>query len=264
MDGGGTGALSGRVALVTGGGRGIGRAISLALARAGAAIVVASRSEEANAATVREIAAAGGTAHPVALDVTNGESVQRAVAAAIARFQRIDILVNNAGSAGSAPFLRTERDLWDRMLAVNLTGAYLCTRAVLEPMLRRRRGRIVNVASTAGRVGYPYVTAYCAAKHGLVGLTRALAQEVATEGVTVNAVCPGYVDTEMTSANVGIMREKTGRSAEEILRLLAEQSPQKRVFRAEEVASIVAFLASDAAAGVNGQAINLCGGAVFS
>jgi len=262
VEGGGLGALSGRVAFVTGGGRGIGRAISLALARAGAAVAVASRSEAANAETVREITAAGGEAHPVPLDVTNTESVQRAVQAAITRFQRIDILVNNAGSADSEPFLRTDRDLWDRMLAVNLTGAYLCTRAVLEPMLRRRRGRIVNVASTAGRVGYPYVTAYCAAKHGLVGLTRALAQEVAAEGITVNAVCPGFVDTDLTSQAVARISEKTGLSGDEARSTLEEMSPQNRLIRPEEVADLVVTLALDGSGGINGQAIVLDGGAV--
>lgn len=254
--------LAGRVAFVTGGGRGIGRAVSLALGRAGASVVVASRSESAHASVVAEIEAAGGVALGVSCDVTDAASVGRAVAASLARFRQIDILVNNAGTAESEPFVRTDRELWDRMLAVNLTGTYLCTRAVIEPMLRRKRGRIINVASTAGKVGFPYVTAYCAAKHGVVGLTRALAQEFASEGVTVNAVCPGFVDTDLTSHAVARIAEKTRVSEDEARRALEEMSPQNRLIHPDEVASLVVMLASDSAGGINGQAIVLDGGGV--
>lgn len=255
---------SARIALVTGGGRGIGRESALALARAGIDVAVLARSEAQIAAVAGEVRAIGRRALAVPCDVTDA----KAVAASVERVQRelgpVDVLVNNAGVAKSAPFLRTDDALWEELLAVNLTAPFRFARAVVGGMLERGWGRIVNVASIAAKVGAAYIAAYTASKHGLLGLTRALAVEVAPKGITVNAVCPGYVDTEMTSANVDVMRGKTGRSAEEIVRLLAEQSPQKRVFHAEEVASIVAFLASDAAEGVNGQAINLCGGAVFS
>ncbi|MEK7866540.1 MAG: SDR family NAD(P)-dependent oxidoreductase [Planctomycetota bacterium] len=256
--------LSGRVAIVTGGGRGIGRESALALARAGADVAVLARSEAQIAAVASEVRALGVRSLAVPCDVTRVEAVNGSVDRVRQELGRVDILVNNAGVARSAPFLRTEDALWDELLAVNLTAPFRFARAVLGGMLERGWGRIVTVASIAGKVGAAYIAAYTASKHGVIGLTRALAVEVAAKGVTVNAVCPGYVDTEMTTTNVHSMGEKTGRSEEEIRRILADQSPQKRIYRAEEVASLVAYLASDEAGGVNGQAINLCGGAVFS
>ena len=249
---------------MTGGGRGIGRAICRALATAGARIAIASRDEEANARVAAEVEALGAEAMGVACDVTNGESVVRVVQAVNARFKRIDILVNNAGTAESEPILQTTREIWDRTLAVNLTGTYLCTRAVLEGMLQRRRGRIINIASTAGKVGYPYVSAYCAAKHGVVGFTRAVAQEVAREGITVNAVCPGFVETDLTTRSLRNIVAKTGMSDEEARRSLESLSPQRRLFQPEEVAALVVMLAGDDAAGIHGRAINLDGGAVVA
>lgn len=256
--------LAGRVALITGAGRGIGRGSALALARAGADVALLARSEDQIAAVAKEARAIGVRALPVPCDVTKADEVAASVERVKRELGRVDILVNNAGVARSAPFLRTDDALWDEIMAVNLTAPFRFARAALGGMLDRGWGRIVNVASIAGKVGAAYIAAYTAAKHGLIGLTRALAVEVAPKGVTVNAVCPGYVDTDMTTANVHLMREKTGRSEEEIRRILADQSPQKRVFRVEEVAAAVAFLASEEAAAINGQAVNLCGGAVFS
>lgn len=256
--------LTGRVALVTGAGRGIGRATALALARAGADVAVLARSEAPIAAVASELRALGVRALAVPCDVTKADLVAGSVERVKRELGRVDILVNNAGVAKSAPFLRTDDALWDETMGVNLTAPFRFARAVLGGMLERGWGRIVNVASIAGKVGAAYIAAYTASKHGLVGLTRALAVEVAAKGVTVNAVCPGYVDTDMTTANVRLMEGKTGRSEEEIRRLLADQSPQKRVFRAEEVAALAVFLASEEAGGINGQAVNLCGGAVFS
>jgi NAD(P)-dependent dehydrogenase (short-subunit alcohol dehydrogenase family) len=254
--------LEGRVAVVTGGGRGIGRAICLALARCGASVAVAGRNEDSNGKVAAEVGALGVGALGVPCDVTNAESVHRAVAAVNGRFGRVDVLVNNAGTAESETLLRTSKEMWDRLIAVNLTGTFLCTRAVLEGMLQRRRGRIINVASTAGKVGYPYVAAYCAAKSGVIGFTRAVAQEVAGAGVTINAVCPGFVDTDLTSRSMRNIVARTGMSDAEARQALENMSPQRRLMAPEEVADLVVALASDAAHGINGQAINLDGGGV--
>jgi NAD(P)-dependent dehydrogenase (short-subunit alcohol dehydrogenase family) len=176
----------------------------------------------------------------------------------------IAILVNNAGIAPSAPFERTDPALWGQTLAVNLTGTYLATRACLPGMLERKWGRVVNVASVAGKVGYPYVSAYCASKHGVVGLTRALGHEVAKRGVTVNAVCPGYVATKMTDDAVTRITSKTGMPADKARAALEGMSPQGRMMSEEEVARLVAFLAEPGQHGINAQAINLDGGGVTS
>src|SRR5438309_2217700 len=183
-----TAGLEHEVAWVTGSGRGIGRAIALAFARAGARVVVSARSIEEVGRVCEEIRVAGGEAFSVRCDVARDDEVQTAFELALDRFQRIDILVNNAGFVESAPLQRLDPALWARTLDVNLTGTYRCTRTVLPPMLARGKGRVINIASTAARVGYPYTTAYCAAKHGVLGFTRALALEVVAKGITVNAV----------------------------------------------------------------------------
>jgi NAD(P)-dependent dehydrogenase (short-subunit alcohol dehydrogenase family) len=185
------------------------------------------------------------------------------VAAAFARAGAVDILVNNAGQAASAPFGRTDAALWQRMLDVNLTGAYHCTQAALPGMLDAGWGRVVNVASTAGLTGYRYVAAYCAAKHGLVGLTRALALEVASRGVTVNAVCPGFTDTDIVADAVANIVRKTGRTAIEARAQLAAANPQGRLVQPDEVAHAVAWLCMPGAAALNGQAIAVAGGEVM-
>jgi NAD(P)-dependent dehydrogenase (short-subunit alcohol dehydrogenase family) len=185
------------------------------------------------------------------------------VAAAFARAGAADILVNNAGQAASAPILRTDGEMWQRMLDVNLTGAYHCIQAALPGMLDGGWGRIVNVASTAGLTGYRYVAAYCAAKHGLVGLTRALALELATKGITVNAVCPGYTETGIVQDAVANIVRKTGRSEQQARAELAAGNPQGRLVQPDEVAHAVAMLCMPAAAAMNGQAIAVAGGEVM-
>ncbi len=254
--------LADQHAVVTGGGRGIGAAIAAALARDGATVSVLGRDAARLAAQVEAL---GGTsrAQAVAADVADEASVRAAFTAVHDRFGRVDILVNNAGRAESAPFARTDPALWQRMLAVNLTGAYLCTRAVLPEMLARGAGRIVNVASTAGLVGYAYVAAYCAAKHGVVGLTRALALECAKSGVTVNAVCPGYTETDLVREAVAGIVQKTGRSEAEARAALVARNPQARMVQPAEVANAVLWLCRPGSEAVTGQAIAVAGGEVM-
>jgi NAD(P)-dependent dehydrogenase (short-subunit alcohol dehydrogenase family) len=248
--------LRGKHAVVTGASRGIGLAVARTLLAQGARVTLMARDAEALA-----LAAAGlgeGAAWQ-AVDISDCESV----AAAFARAGAVDILVNNAGQAASAPFLKTDAALWQRMLDVNLTGGYHCIQAALPAMLDAGWGRIVNVASTAGLTGYRYVAAYCAAKHGLVGLTRALALELATKGITVNAVCPGYTDTDIVQEAVANIVRKTGRSALEARAGLDAGNPQGRLVRPEEVAHAVAMLCLPDAAAMNGQAIAVAGGEVM-
>lgn len=246
--------LSGRRALVTGGGRGIGRAIAQRLAADGAHVVVAGRTTTEVEQAARDV---GGT--PLVLDVTD----RAAIAGLHDEIGTIDVLVNNAGIAGSAPVDRTTDDAWDQMLAVNVTSAFLLSRALVPPMVKAGWGRVVNVASNAGLTGYAYTVAYCASKHAMVGLTRALAIEVARSGVTVNAVCPGWVDTRMTEEAVARIAKKTGRSAEEAKRSLEGMSPQGRLVSPEEVAHAVASLCAEAARAIHGQAIVVDGGQVM-
>jgi NAD(P)-dependent dehydrogenase (short-subunit alcohol dehydrogenase family) len=256
--------LAGQHALVTGGGSGIGAAIAAELARRGARISLVGRRAAPLAEQCGRIAYdfAAECRHEVA-DVTDPAAVSRAFAALGEKGGAVDILVNNAGAAESAPFLKTDPALLDRMLAVNLRGAFLCAQAALPAMLTAGRGRIVNIASTAGVTGYAYVAAYCAAKHALIGLTRALAREVARGGVTVNAVCPGYTDTALVERAVATIAGKTGRSAEEARAGLAATNPMGRLVLPEEVASTVAWLCSPDADAITGQAIVVAGGEVM-
>lgn len=249
-------ALGGRHALVTGANRGIGAAIAQRLAADGARVTLLVRRRDSARAVLATLPA--GTA-VVEADVTDGAQVARACAAAAA-VAPIELLVNNAGAAESASFLKTDEALLARMFAVNFHGPHAVTRAVLGGMLERRFGRIVNVASTAGLTGYPYVTAYVAAKHAVVGLTRALAREVASKGITVNAVCPGYTDTDLVAASVDRIVASTGRSADEARAALVAGNPQGRLVTPAEVASAVAWLCRDDAASVTGQAIAIDGG----
>jgi 3-hydroxybutyrate dehydrogenase len=256
--------LSGRVALITGGGRGIGRAVALMLAAKGVDIAVAARSADELEQTVEAIRGTGRRAEAVVCDVAERQQVDAMVARARKTLGDPLILVNNAGIAASAKLTDTTDEMWDRILRVNATAAFYCTRAVLPLMLAAKWGRVVNMASVAAKAGAPYIAAYTASKHALLGLTRAAAAEVAGLGITVNAVCPGYVDTEMTEASTENIAAKTGRSAGDARQILQRFSPQNRLMTAAEVAELTAFLCSEAAGGINGQGIVLDGGAIQS
>lgn len=255
--------LAGRHAVVTGGGRGIGAAIAADLARAGANVTVMGRDVSvltAGATRLREDH--GIEAAACACDVTDPGSVRTAFDRAVAELGDAYILVNNAGQAEGRPFLETSLELWQRLLAVNATGAFLCARAVLGGMLEAGTGRIVNIASTAGLKGYRNVSAYAASKHAVVGLTRALAAETARRGVTVNAVCPGYADTEMTERAVANIVRDLGSSEEEAKRMIARSNRRGTLIEPGEVASAVLWLCSPDATGVSGQAIVVAGGEI--
>jgi len=235
--------LAGRVAVVTGAGRGIGAATARALADAGLSVVVAARTRDQIERRTAELVAMGRQARAVVCDVTSETSVE-ALAQEAAELGPVAVLVNNAGAAASMPVARTSLEEWNRLMAVNATGAFLCTRAFLPGMLERKWGRVVNVASTAGLSGGKYLAAYSAAKHALVGLTRSVAAEVAGTGVTVNAVCPGFVDTEMTAETLARIMAKTGRTREEALAAALASAGQTRLVSAEEVAAAVVSLAA--------------------
>lgn len=256
--------LSGRVALVTGGGRGIGRAVALSLAAAGADVAVAARSEKELAETVDGIRSSGHRAEAVRCDVGDRQQVDAMVARVRKALGDPLILVNNAGMAVSAKLQDTTDEMWDGMLRVNATGAFYCMRAILPLMRQAHWGRVVNIASVASKVGVPYLVAYTASKHALLGLTRALAAEIAAQGITVNAVCPGYVDTAMTDASTTNIAAKTGRSAQDARKVLEGFSPQGRLMTVAEVAALTTFLCSNAAHGINGQGLVLDGGALQS
>ena len=243
--------------MVTGAGSGIGRATAERLAETGCQVTLIGRHIGRLKETADRI---GELAFAAPADVTDSFALAAAIEAGRDRFGPIDILVNNAGAATSAPFLKTGADAFRAMLALNLEAPADAVRLVLPGMLTRRRGRIVNVASTAGLKGYAYVSAYVAAKHGLVGLTRALALEVASKGVTVNAVCPGFTDTDLVARSVDAIVGKTGRTGEEARAALAASNPQGRLITPDEVATTIVWLCGEAASGVNGAALPVAGG----
>ncbi len=245
--------------MVTGGGRGIGAAIAGRLAGLGAGVTLMGRDRT----RLEAAAAALPRARAIPCDVTDEAAVGRAFAEATEQAGEPEILVNNAGAVETAPLAKTTLDQFRRMLEVNLTGAFLCSRAAMPAMTAAGFGRIVNIASTAGLKGYAYVSAYCAAKHGLVGMTRALALEAAATRVTVNAVCPGYTDTDMVHAAVAAIAAKTGRRQSEARNALIEANPQGRLIRPDEVANAVAWLCQPASEAVTGQAIVVAGGEVM-
>ncbi len=256
--------LQDKTAVVTGGGRGIGAAIARALAEAGAELIISARTRTQIEAVAAELNGAGHRVQALTCDVTDEQSVAELARAAHERVGRIDILVNNAGVAHSAPLRRINLDDWNRLFAVNATGTFLCTRAFLPGMVERGWGRVVNVASIAALSGAKYIAAYAAAKHAVLGLTRSVAAEVAANGVTVNAVCPGYVDTEMTRESVERIALKTGMSNDQALQAILDQTPQGRLIAPEEVAHVVLALCDEKSRSITGQAIVLDGGGLLA
>jgi NAD(P)-dependent dehydrogenase (short-subunit alcohol dehydrogenase family) len=254
--------LNGRHALVTGGGSGIGAAVVRALASAGARVSIAGRRMEPLQALAAELP----HAVAIAADITVLTDVQAMIASARHAHGSIDILVANAGAAESASFAWIDLAQWQRMIDVNLTGAFLCAQAALDDLLREAGDdairRLIFVASTAGLKGYPYVAPYVAAKHGVIGLTRALASEFATRNLTVNAVCPGFTETPMLDASVAKIMAKTGRTKEQALADLARGNPQGRFVSPQEVAETVLWLCSTGARSVTGQALSVSGGEI--
>jgi NAD(P)-dependent dehydrogenase (short-subunit alcohol dehydrogenase family) len=257
--------LEGKIAVITGGGRGIGRAVALCFAREGADVMVMARTEDEVRRVAEEVRAECGVrASHAVCDVGVAASVERAFSLVHEQFGRAaDILVSNAGIAESAPLVKTDDELWRRHLDINLSGTFYCMRAALPAMIERGWGRVINIASIAGKTGAPYIAAYAASKHGVLGLTRSAALEVATKGVTVNAICPGYVETDMTERAVSNITARTGKSADEARAVLERMSPQQRLVTSEEVAAVALLLAGHDGRGINGQAINVDGGSVM-
>ena len=256
--------LQRRHAIITGGGRGIGAAIAHALASLGADLSLMGRDMDRlheTAEAIRNRHDSHVETHQV--DVTDLASVQRAFSAAVKPLGRVYILVNNAGQAEARGFADMDTELWERMLSANLTSAFYCTQQVLTPMAEKREGRIVNIASVAGLKGAPKISAYCAAKHGLIGLTRSLALEHAKSGVTINAVCPGYTESAMFDRAVKELEKSLGKSPEEARAMLVRPNPQARVVKPKEVADAVAWLCSPGASAITGQAIAVAGGEVM-
>ena len=241
--------LDGRIALVTGASQGIGRACAIELARAGAAVALAARNESKLAEAVTEIEAAGGQAAAFALDIASEESIKTAAKAVIERFGKVEILVNCAGITRDTLMLRMKRADWDAVLDTNLTGAFMLTQAVLSPMLRNRWGRIINISSVVGRTGQAGQVNYAASKAGMIGMTRSIAREVASRGITVNAVAPGYIETPMTAV-----------LSEDLRKGMIASIPLGRPGTDVEVAQSVVFLASDAAAYITGHVLDVNGG----
>jgi len=255
--------LAGQHALVTGGGSGIGLAIAERLAALGASLTLAGRALDRLEAAARTLEKTT-RCDVVRMDVGDAEAVRRGFEALDRRGHALRILVNNAGVAKGAKFAATDASLWDEMLRVNLTGVYHCIREALPRIVAAGGGRVVTVASTAGLTGYAYVSAYCAAKHGVIGLTRALAAEYASRGVTLNAVCPGYADTDMTRQTIADIVSRTGRTAEQARAALEAHNPQRRLIAPDEAAATVAWLCLPESAAINGQAISVCGGEVMA
>ena len=254
--------LEGRGAVVTGGSRGIGEAVTRELVARGCHVLVCARGLESAEDLAAALRSEGARVWAAACDVSDPAAIERLAEVAAQRLGAVDILVNNAGIAPSGPFKSLTLEEWERVFAVNSTGTFLTTRAFLPAMREAGWGRVVNIASIAGKVGAPYIAAYSASKHAVVGFTRSVAAEVAADGVTVNAVCPGYVDTPMTTESVANIVGKTGLSEEEALAFMKKTSPQGRLIAPEEVAFLAATLCDPRAYGINGQAIVLDGGGV--
>ncbi len=256
--------VKGKIVLVTGGSRGIGRSIARAFAAHGSHVVLTGRTQATLEAVAEEIHRLGGKALPLTCDVTHKEQVEALKGKVTSQLGPVQVLINNAGIAPAASFLEMADHLWEEVLRVNLTGTYNCCKVFLPEMIAAKWGRIINIASTVAKVAYSHTSAYTTSKHAVLGLTRALALEMAISGVTVNAICPGYVETKLTFNNARLMAEKTGRRVEEALRLFMGSSPQNRLIAPEEVAELAVMLASKSADGITGQAINIDGGAVMN
>jgi len=250
-------------ALITGAGKGIGAVIAQALAQAGLRVAIAARTADDVRRVADSIRMAGGEALPLVCDVTQTDSITQAIAETRQAFGPITVLVNNAGTATSHKFIGHDDALWQRMLDVNLTSVYQVTKQVAPMMVEAQWGRIINIASIASKVGGRYIAAYTAAKHGVLGLTRALAVELVKDNITVNAICPGYVDTPLTDQAVSNITTRTKLSAEEARTTLEKTSPQNRLITSEEVAHVALMLVSEQARGITGQAINVDGGTVM-
>lgn len=256
--------LRGEVAWVTGASRGIGRACAEALARAGAKVALSARNEGELEAVAEGIRAAGGEAVAFPLDLSDRPAIEAAAERIGERLGPVTVVVNNAGLAKSAPLHQTSYEDLERLMAVNYVAPFWVIRSVLPGMLERRHGRVVNIASTAGRTGHRYTAAYTASKHALVGLTRALAVEVAARGITANAVCPGWTETDLLEEALENIGRTTGRPREEAADALARMNPMRRLMKPEEIARAVVFLADPAAGGITGQLLGVDGGEVIA
>ena len=251
--------LTDKHVVITGGGRGIGATIAKRFSECGARVTLMGRTESSLVALAGELPLAG---YQVS-DITNAESVVNAFNDAKKQFGDVSILVNNAGAARSAPFEKTSQQLWSDMLNVNLSGMFHCQQQVLDDMRNAKWGRIINVVSTAGLIGYAYVTAYCAAKHGAIGLTRALALETARDGITVNAICPGFTETDLLEDSIQNIMQTTGRDRSAAEKSLKAVNPQRRFIQPEEIAAMCLFLSSTEAASITGQSLAIAGGEVM-
>ena len=253
-----------KIVLITGGSGGLGQALAQAFAAGGNRVVIAARNPERLRSVAERIGHNGIQILAFPCDISDRNQVSALAREVCSHWGDVQVLVNNAGIARAVSFSDMPDELWDNTLEVNLTGAYNCCKVFLPAMLRARWGRIINIASTAGKVGFRHVTAYTASKHGLVGFTRSLALETARAGVTVNAICPGYIDDDRTRENAKIMAERTGKSVDEVLDMFAASAPQNRLIAPDEVARLALFLASEQLGGMTGQAINVDGGAVMA
>jgi NAD(P)-dependent dehydrogenase (short-subunit alcohol dehydrogenase family) len=256
--------LRDEVVVVTGGSGGLGRALASAFARQGYRVVITARDIGKLQAAARDIAKIAAPVLALSCDIKEKDQVERLAQEVGMRLGTVHLLVNNAGIARAESLLDTTDNLWDQSLRTNLTGAYYCCKVFLPAMISSGWGRIINIASTTAKTGYPRVTAYASSKHGLLGLTRSLAAETARLGITVNAICPGYIDDELTRDNAGRMADKTGKPVETIIALFAGSAPQNRLIQPDEVASLALLLASEKGGGITGQAINVDGGAVMA
>ena len=256
--------LRDKIVLITGGSGGLGSALARAFSAQACRVVISARDPQRLRAMAEEMARYGAQVLALPCDISDRDAMLDLQKEIAARWGAVQILINNAGIARAVKFTDMSDDVWDAILETNLTGAYNCCKVFLPRMLQAQWGRIINIASTAAKVGYSHATAYTASKHGLLGLTRSLALETARLGVTVNAICPGYIDDERTRENARIMAQRTGKSVDEILELFADSAPQKRLIAPDEVAALALLIASDKLGAMTGQAIHVDGGAVMS